>query len=130
MDKTESRLSSVIDNVKHSLESEAYQLKCKKILDKEGVLVLKELLQTNIIQKILKEAESQEHLAYFCVNNHNVYLEPSDNSFSLNHARNRNIVSSQGCITDNQVPIDSPLRILYNADEFKKIGRASCRERV
>ena len=119
MDKTESRLSSVIDNVKHPLESETYWLKCKEILDKEGVLVLKELLQPNIIQTILKEAESQEYLAYFCVNNHNVYLEPSDNSYSANHARNRNIVSSKGCITDNQVPIDSPLRILYNSDEFK-----------
>jgi hypothetical protein len=28
-------------------------------------------------------------------------------------------VSSKGCITDNQVPIDSPLRILYHSDEFK-----------
>ena len=74
MDKTENRLSSVIDNVKHPLESEIYRLKCKEILDKEGVLVLKELLQPNIIQKILKEAESQEHLAYFCINNHNAYL--------------------------------------------------------
>ena len=119
MEKTESRLSSVIDNVKHPLESEAYRLKCKEPVHEGGVLVLKEWLQPNIIQKILKEAESQEHLAYFCVNNHNVYLEPSDNSFSLNHARNRNIGSSKGCITDNQVPIDSPLRILYNADEFK-----------
>ena len=119
MNKTKSHLSSVIDNLKHPLENETYQLKCKEILDKEGVLVLKELLQPNIIQKILKEAESQEHLAYFCVNNHNVYLEPLDNSYSSNHARNRNIVSSKGCITDNQVPIDSPLRILYNADEFK-----------
>ena len=72
MDKTESHLSSVIDNLKHPLENETYRLKCKEILDKEGVLVLKELLQPNIIQKILKEAESQEHLAYFCVNNHNV----------------------------------------------------------
>jgi len=117
--QTESHLSSVIDNVKHPLESEAYRLKCKETLDKEGVLVLKEWLQPNVIQKILKEAENQEHLAYFCVNNHNVYLEPSDNSYSSNHARNRNIVSSKGCITDNQVPIDSPLRILYNSDEFK-----------
>ena len=54
MDKTESHLSSVIDNVKHPLESEAYRLKCKKILDKEGVLVLKELLQPNIIQMNLR----------------------------------------------------------------------------
>ena len=112
-------MSNIIDNVKHPLGNETYRLKCKETLDKEGVLVLKELLQPYIIQKILKEAESQEHLAYFCVNNHNVYLEPSDNSFSSNHARNRNIVSSKGCITDNQVPIDSPLRILYNSDEFK-----------
>ena len=63
MDKTESQLSSFIDNVKHPLESETYRLKCKEILDKEGVLVLKGLFQENIIQKILKEAESQEHLA-------------------------------------------------------------------
>ncbi|SVC09713.1 uncharacterized protein METZ01_LOCUS262567, partial [marine metagenome] len=111
VDKTESRLSSIVDNVKHPLESETYRLKCKETLDKEGVLVLKGWLHPNIIQKILKEAENQEHLAYFCVNNHNVYLEPSDNSYSSNHARNRNIVSSKGCITDNQVPIDSPLRI-------------------
>ena len=119
MDKTESRLSSIIDNVKHPLESKTYRLKCKETLDKEGVLVLKGLIHLNIIQKILKEAENQKHLAYFCVNNHNVYLEPSDNSYSSNHPRNRNIVSSKGCITDNQVPIDSPLRILYNSDEFK-----------
>ena len=119
MDKTESQLSSFIDNVKHPLESETYRLKCKEILDKEGVLVLKRLFQEKIIQKILKEAESQEHLAYYCVNKHNVYLESFDNSYSSNHARNRNIVSSKGCITDNQVPTDSPLRILYNSDEFK-----------
>jgi len=37
VDKTESRLSSVIDNVKHPLESETYRLKCKETLDKEGV---------------------------------------------------------------------------------------------
>ena len=115
MDKTESHLSNIIDNVKHPLGSKNYRLKCKETLDKKGVLVLKRLLQPNIIYKILKEAESQEHLAYFCVNNHNVYLEPSDNFYSSNHARNRNIVSSKGCITDNQVSIDSPLRILYNS---------------
>ena len=119
MDKTESHLSSLIDYVKHPLGNETYRLKCKEILDKEGVLVLKGLLQGNTIQRILKEAEGHEHLAYYCVNNHNVYLEPSDNTYPSNHARNRNIVSSKGCITDNQVPIDSPLRVLYNSDEFK-----------
>ena len=119
MDKTESHLSSLIDYVKHPLGEETYRMKCKEILDKKGVLVLKGLLQDKTIQRILKDAEAHEHLAYYCVNKHNVYLEPSDNSYPSNHARNRNIVSSKGCITDNQVPIDSPLRVLYNSNEFK-----------
>ena len=75
MNQTESQVLNVIDNVKHPLESETYQLKCIKILDKDCVLVLKELIQPNIIQKILKEAKNRENLAYFCVNNHNIYLE-------------------------------------------------------
>jgi len=54
VDKTESRLSSIVDNVKHPLESETYRLKCKETLDKEGVLVLKGLLHPNIIQKIFE----------------------------------------------------------------------------
>ena len=69
MDKTESHLLSLIDYEKHPLGNETYRLKCKEILDKEGVLVLKGLLQPNIIRRILEEAESQEHLAYYCVNN-------------------------------------------------------------
>jgi len=119
VDKTESHLSSLIDYLKHPLGIESYRLKCKEILDKEGVLVLKGLLHDNTIKRILKEAVEQEHLAYYCVNNHNVYLEPSDNSYPSNHARNRSIVSSKGCITDNQVPVDSPLRVLYNSEKFK-----------
>ena len=112
MDKTESHLSSLIDYVKHPLGNETFRLKCKEILDKEGVLVLSGLLQDNTIQRILKEAEGHEHLAYYCINNHNVYLEPSDNTYPSNHARNRNIESSKGTIPDKQVPIDSPLRVL------------------
>jgi hypothetical protein len=38
----------------------------------------------------------------------------------LNHARNRTVVSSKGCITDDQVPSQSPLKVLYDSEEFKK----------
>ena len=113
------KLSSVIDDLKHPIENESYRSQCKKILDLEGVLVLKDFLHSSAIDSILSEAKDQEHLAYYCTNNHNVYLEPSDESLSLNHARNRTVVSSKGCITDNQVPIHSPLRILYDSEEFK-----------
>ena len=113
------KLSSVIDDLKHPIENESYRSKCKEILDLEGVLVLKDFLHSSAIDSILSEAKDQEHLAYYCTNKHNVYLEPSDESLSLNHARNRTVVSSKGCITDNQVPIHSPLRTLYDSEEFK-----------
>ena len=113
------KLSSVIDDLKHPIENESYRSKCKEILDLDGVLVLKDFLQSSAIDLILSEAKDQEHLAYYCTNNHNVYLEPSDESLSLNHARNRTVVSSKGCITDNQVPIQSPLRTLYDSEKFK-----------
>ena len=113
------KLSSVIDDLNHPIENESYRSKCKKILDLEGVLVLKDFLHSSVINSILSEAKKQEYLAYYCTNNHNVYLKPSDKSFLLNHARNRTVVSSKGCITDNQVPIHSPLRTLYDSEEFK-----------
>ena len=113
------KLSSVIDDLKHPIENESYRLECKKILESEGVLVLKDFLHSSAIESILSEAIDQEHHAYYCINNHNVYLEPPDKSYPLNHARNRTVVSSKGCITDNQVPILSPLRTLYDSEEFK-----------
>ena len=113
------KLSSVIDDVKHPIKKQTYKSQCKEILDSDGVLVLKSFLQSSTIDLILREAKDQEHLAYYCVNNHNVYLKPSDNSYSLNHARNRSVVSSKGCITDNQVPSHSLLRALYNSEDFK-----------
>ena len=51
---------------------------------------------------------------------HNVYLEPSDPSFQDSHPRNKTVISSKGCITDNQVPSDSYLRFLYNSKSFKE----------
>ncbi|MFM1606310.1 MAG: 2OG-Fe(II) oxygenase [Candidatus Pseudothioglobus sp.] len=113
------KLSSVIDDLKHPIENESYKSQCKEILDLEGVLVLKDFLHSSAIDSILNESKDQEHLAYYCTNNHNVYLEPSDDSLSLNHARNRTVVSSKGCITDNLVPIHSSLRVLYDSEEFK-----------
>ena len=114
------KLSAIIDIDKHPINSSIYRTECKRKLDNEGVLVLTDFLLKDTIKKILKEANKQENLAYYCVNKHNVYLEPSDPSFQDSHPRNKTVISSKGCITDNQVPSDSYLRFLYNSKRFKE----------
>ncbi len=119
MNKEINKLASILDLKSHPIDDSEYRSKCKSMLNKDGVLVLKEFLSIESIQSILEEAKQQENLAYYCVNEHNVYLEPFDNQYKKSHPRNRTVVSSKGCITDDQVPSDSSLRVLYNSSEFK-----------
>ena len=113
------KLLRVVDCEKHPIESEIYRAQCKKILDAQGLLVLQNLVLPEAIHEILDDARRKKHLAYYCSNEHNVYLIPLDESFALSHALNRTVVSSKGCITDDQVSDESPLRVLYNASEFQ-----------
>ena len=113
-------LSTIIDMDTHPLNSSIYRFECRDKLDNDGVLVLENFLLKDSIKSILNEANKHEDLAYYCVNKHNVYLKPSDPSFHDNHPRNKNVISSKGCITDDQIPDDSSLRVLYNSKIFKE----------
>ena len=115
----EINLATIIDLQKHPINEDYFREKCKAELDKSGVLVLDNFLFKSSIKSILAEAKAQENLAYYCVNEHNVYLEPFDNNLSTSHPRNKTVSSSKGCITDDQVPKKSSLRALYNEPTFK-----------
>ena len=115
----ETKLASIIDLQKHPIDENHYREKCKTKLDKSGVLVLDNFLFESSVKSILAEAKAQENLAYYCVNEHNVYLNPFDKELSKSHPRNKTVSSSKGCITDDQVPEKSSLRALYNSPKFK-----------
>ena len=115
----EINLATIIDLQKHPINDDHYREKCKVELDKSGVLVLDNFLYEGSIKSILSEAKKQENLAYYCVNEHNVYLDPFDKNLSKTHPRNKTVTSSKGCITDDQVPKKSSLRALYNSLKFK-----------
>ena len=83
-------------------------------------------IKTNVVystkglaQRLKAEGKNNQHLAYFAEKNHNIYLSPSDPEFSSDHPRNREVVSSKGCITTDQIPDGSALRVLYDALEFR-----------
>lgn len=37
----------------------------------------------------------------------------------MDHARNREVISSKGCITDDQIPPSSPLHTIYDSEIFR-----------
>lgn len=112
-------LGDVINLTKHPLTDETYRHNCKKTLAQNGVLTLKGFLQPHAIRAVQQESEELRSLAYFCVQDHTAYLSPPTDDFPPNHARNRMVASSKGCITDDQVPVNSPLRAVYDDQDFK-----------
>ena len=112
-------IQQIIDTEKHPVLDEEFRAKCKDTLDQTGVLILREFLRATAIATIYQEALDGREKAYFCTQSHNVYLMEADPSFASDHPRNREVISSKGCICDDIIPAQSPLRYLYNSEDLK-----------
>ncbi|MFS2224206.1 2OG-Fe(II) oxygenase [Pantoea sp. B65] len=112
-------LDPVVNRLCHPLGDEHYIAACKQRLDQSGALVLRDFLTASALQAIKQEGEAHSHQAFYASSSHNVYLSKPDDSLPADHPRNRQVISSKGCITDEEIPASSPLRTLYNAESFK-----------
>lgn len=112
-------LEAIADTTKFPLGDAGFRGICRRHLQRDGVLVLAGFLRPAAIEEVRREGEANRHKAYFCVQRHNVYLRPADPALPPIHARNREVASSKGCITDDVVPRTSPLRILYDSPVFR-----------
>ena len=92
---------------------------CRETLDRDGVLVLPDFLTPAALASLQVEARAGQSRAYFCAQNHSVYLSPPDPAFAADHPRNREVVSSKGCICDDDIAADSVLRELYDSENFR-----------
>lgn len=113
-------LSDVINLSSNPICDPAFQEQCKAELDLHGALVLPNFFSASAIKQVKEEGEAKQDLAWFCKQKHNVFLTPPDADFAMDHPRNREVDSSKGCITDDQVSVDSPLRTLYDSEAFKQ----------
>ncbi len=112
-------LNRIVDTEKYPLSDPAFRSSSRDTLSAEGALVLRGFLRPSAIESIRREGEDNRHRAYFCTQEHNAYLTPPDPDYLADHPRNRIVVSSKGCITDDVVPPESQLRALYNSPEFR-----------
>ncbi len=123
-------LGTIIDIEKFPIAQKEFQYQCRDTLRRDGALVMEGFLQAEAIQQVKQEAEANQHHAYFCQNKHTVYLSAPDATLPEDHIRNRKVESSKGCITDDVIPADSPLRTLYNSPVFKEFLATVLEEEV
>ena len=102
------------------LDSIDFANQCRKKLSDTGVLLLSKFLLPEALNQTIKEAEARAHLAYFTKKTHNVYLSEPDTSLPETHVFNRQVKSSKGCITTDQIQSESGLHVIYNNFIFKK----------
>lgn len=112
-------LSGIVNIKQYPMRDKQFQTQCRQTVDANGVLVMSNFLLPDAIDAIRLEGERHQHAAYFTSNQHNVYLAPPDPQFASDHPRNRLITSSKGCITTDQIPINSALKTLYDSAEFR-----------
>ncbi|WP_369788907.1 2OG-Fe(II) oxygenase [Rouxiella sp. WC2420] len=112
-------LDKIVNFAANPIKDADFLARCKETLDNKGALVLHRFLNPTALTEIKQEGDENRHLAYYTSSNHNVYLLKPDESLPATHPRNRQIVSSKGCITDEEIPPNSALRALYDAPEFR-----------
>lgn len=112
-------LDQIVDLDKHPIAEGAFRDTCRDSLDGCGALVLHNFLSPEAIAAVNREGVDKRHKAFFCEQTHNAYLGPTNPDFALNHPRNRAVVSSKGCICDDDIAEHSPLRGLYDSADFQ-----------
>ncbi len=112
-------INTIVETKEYPLTNPDFQLSCRETLKETGVLVMRHFLKPEMIDAIRREGDAGKHRAYFCRQEHNVYLTPPDENYPADHTRNRIIISSKGCITDDVISDGSPLRALYMSEAFR-----------
>lgn len=114
-------IANIIDLKRYPINDlEGFASECNEKLNEHGSVVLSGFIKDHALHEVKEEAEEKKHLAYFCEQTHSAYLSPSDPNYPDDHPRNRQVVSTKGCITDDQVDEKSVLRTLYDSKEFRQ----------
>lgn len=116
---TNNTLENVINFEACPLQDSLFIKNCEKTLNSKGVLTIRNFLKDDAVTLLVKEAEENQHKAFFSNSTHNIYLTPNDENLPNNHIFNVQVKSSKGCITTDQIPETSPLKSIYKSNIFK-----------
>lgn len=112
-------LNQIIDLNAYPIDDPDFRAECREKFDRDGVLAMPGFVTDPAIDAIRDEGVANRDKVYAKVEQHTVYLSPTDPDFAPDHPRNRLVTSSKGCITDDLMPQDSALRTLYDSELFR-----------
>jgi hypothetical protein len=112
-------LEHIIDLARHPITHSGFRRRCKQALDSDGVLALTGFMTDPAVNALRDEGIAKLGEAWFSPKYHNVYVTQPDPDLPASHPVNRQVLSTKGCITDDQISDGSPLRQLYDALEFR-----------
>ena len=112
-------LAQIINLQEYPITDIAFQEQSRQAVVENGVLSMPNFLKAEALESIRREGNEKCDHAYFKRNLHNVFLSPQDDKYPKDHAYNRQVESSKGCITDDVIEAGSPLRTLYDSQEVK-----------
>ncbi|WP_025900062.1 HalD/BesD family halogenase [Sneathiella glossodoripedis] len=122
------KLEQIINHRDYPISDPQFIDRQKQALDKNGIIVLENFISPRAVETIRTEGLSNEDLVYAKTERHTVYLSPTDKTFPDQHIRNQLVISSKGCLTDDQIGESSPLKILYRSTDFKNFLCSVLRE--
>ena len=117
-------LARVIDLEACPLDDEAFIASCRQKMADDGVLTLPEFLTAQAINTLISEAKVNYADAFHTNTSHNVYLTEPNPDLGDDHIFNRQITSSKGCITTDQIQADSGLKLIYGSVLFRQFAAA------
>lgn len=88
-------------------------------LNNTGILILSNFVSGSALTALQKEAALLKATAYRSKSQYNLYVLPDDATMPATSPRNKKFETTKSCIADDQIPIDSTLRTIYNANLFR-----------
>ena len=112
-------LGDIVDLERYPIKDARFQATSRAAFDASGVLVMEGFVQPEAIAQVRSEGEAARAQVYTKPEKHTIYLSAPDPEFAADHPRNRLVVSTKGCLTDDQIGAASPLRQLYDDAAFR-----------
>jgi len=122
------KLNQIIDLQSHPISETEFQQQCRKELNDDGAIVLTRFLTAHALESIRAEGEAMKNLAYYTAQKHNIYISDGDPEYCAEHIRNKLVVSTKGCLTDDQIGSRSVLRLVYDNIDFRSFLKSVLEE--
>ena len=112
-------MKKIVNFYLHPVNTSAdYLNACKDKLKNNSVLQLDDFLLPTSLKKIQNEANLLHSKAYYCTQNHTVFLNKKNNDLDINDPCNIEVQSDKGCVPHDLIPPESNLSKLYNSSDF------------